>query len=91
MKKTLSTILMAGIVILMTAGFSFAEYATGGADNFPYFQLGCLIIGGLIMMSLKHKFHKIYTSEVIGAFALYTLYVSLFTSPVMEAVKNLIG
>jgi hypothetical protein len=91
MKKTLSTILMAGFVILTTAGFSFAEYAAGGADNFPYFQLGCLIIGGLIMMSLKHKFQKIYTGEIAGAFALYTVYIALFTAPVMEAIKNWVG
>jgi hypothetical protein len=88
MKKTLVTILMVGFVILITAGFSFAEYAMGGGENFPYFQLGCLIIGGLIMISLKHKFQKIYATEVAGAFALYTLYIALFTSPVMEAIKN---
>jgi hypothetical protein len=88
MKKTLSTILMVGFVILMTAGFSFAEYTMGGGDNFPYFQLGCLIIGGLIMISLKHKFKKIYATEVAGAFALYTVYVALFTLPVIEAIKN---
>lgn len=88
MKKNLATLVMAAAVVLITAGFSFAEYAAGGADNFPYFQLGCLIIGGLIMMSLKYKYNKIYTGEVVGAFALYTLYISLFTSPVLEAVKN---
>ena len=88
MKKNLATLVMAAAVVLITAGFSFAEYTAGGADNFPYFQLGCLIIGGLIMMSLKYKYNKIYTGEVVGAFALYTLYISLFTSPVLEAVKN---
>jgi len=88
MKKTLATILLVGFVIIMTGGFSFAEYAMGGGENFPYFQLGCLIIGGLIMISLKHKFQKIYATEVAGAFALYTLYIALFTSPVIEAVKT---
>jgi hypothetical protein len=88
MKKTLATILMVGFVILMTAGFGFAEYTMGGGENFPHFQLGCLIIGGLIMISLKQKFQKIYATEVAGAFALYTLYIALFTSPVMEAIKN---
>jgi FtsH-binding integral membrane protein len=91
MKKTFVTGLTVGFVILMTAGFSFAEYTMGGGENFPYFQLGCLIIGGLIMISLKNKFQKIYASEVAGAFALYTLYVALFTAPVMEAIKNWIG
>jgi hypothetical protein len=88
MKKALSTILVVGFVILMTAGFSFAEYAAGGGENFPYFHLGCLIIGGLIMISLRQKFPKIYAAEVAGAFALYTVYVALFTAPVMEAIKN---
>lgn len=88
MKKTLSTILVIGFVILMTAGFSFAEYAAGGGDNFPYFHLGCLIIGGLIMISLKQKFQKIYATEIAGAFALYTVYIALFTPPVMEVIKN---
>jgi hypothetical protein len=88
MKKTLSTILVIGFVILMTAGFSFAEYAVGGGDNFPYFHLGCLIIGGLIMISLKQKFQKIYATEIAGAFALYTVYIALFTAPVMEVIKN---
>jgi hypothetical protein len=90
MKKTLATILLVGFVIIMTAGFSFAEYAMGGGENFPYFQLGCLIIGGLIMISLKHKFQKIYATEVAGAFALYTLYIALFTSPVIEALTSFI-
>ncbi|MBN1381784.1 MAG: hypothetical protein JXA41_08930 [Deltaproteobacteria bacterium] len=91
MKKTLSTIIVAGFVVLMTATFSFAEYAAAGAGNFPYFQLGCLIIGGLIIISLKYKFHKMYLGEVVGAFALYTVLIALFTAPVIETVKALVS
>jgi hypothetical protein len=91
MKKTLATMAVAATVVLLTATFSFAEYAAGGAGNFPYFQLGCLIIGGLIMMSLKYKYSKIYTSEVVGAFALYTIYVALFTAPVIDAIKTMVS
>jgi hypothetical protein len=91
MKKTIATILLVAFVILITAGFSFAEYAMGGGENFPYFQLGCLIIGGLIMVSLKQKFQKIYAVEVAGAFALYAVYVALFTMPVMERIKDWIN
>ena len=36
MKKTLGTMAVAATVVPLTAGFSFAEYATGGAGNFPY-------------------------------------------------------
>ena len=50
MKKTLGTIVAAAAVVLLTASFGFAEYAAAGTANFPYFQLGCLIVGGLIMV-----------------------------------------
>jgi hypothetical protein len=40
------------------------------------------------MISLKQKFQKIYATEIAGAFALYTVYIALFTAPVMEVIKN---
>jgi FtsH-binding integral membrane protein len=91
MKKTLATTLIAVAVVLLTATFSFAEYAATGVANFPYFQLGCLIVGGLIMISLKRKYDKMYVSEVVGIFALYALLMTLFTSPVIEAVKTIVS
>ena len=91
MKKTLTTTLVAAAVVLLTATFSFAEYAAAGVTNFPFFQLGCLIVGGLIMVSLKRKYEKMYVSEVVGVFALYTLLMTLFTSPVIEAVKTFVS
>ena len=91
MKKTLGTIIVAAAVILLTATFSFAEYAAAGATNFPFFQLGCLIIGGLILVSLKRKYEKMYIGEVVGIFALYTILMALFTSPVIEAVKTIVS
>jgi hypothetical protein len=42
-------------------------------------------------MSLKYKYNKIYTSEVVGAFALYTIYVALFTAPVIDVIKNMVS
>jgi len=45
MKKMLSTILIAGFVVLSTATFTFAEYSATGASNFPFFHLGALIVG----------------------------------------------
>ena len=63
MKRTLQTLIMAVFVVLITASFSFAEYVASTAGNFPYFQLGCLVMGGLIITSLKHKYSKIYMSE----------------------------
>jgi hypothetical protein len=90
MKKTLGTMIVAAAVVLLTATFCFAEYAAAGAANFPYFQLGCLIVGGLILVSLKRKFEKMYTAEVVGAFALYTILMALFTNPVIEMVKTIV-
>lgn len=91
MKKTLSTIIVAGFVVLLTATFSFAEYTAAGVNNFPYFQLGCLIVGGMTIISLKNKFEKMYTNEAVGAFALYTVLVALFTNPVIDAIRGMIG
>ncbi|MGV8078534.1 MAG: hypothetical protein AB2L22_17630 [Syntrophales bacterium] len=91
MKKTLGTMMVAGIVVLLTATFSFAEYAAAGVGSFPFFQLGCLIVGGLTIVSLKHKYEKMYTNEAVGAFALYTVLVALFTNPVIDAIRGLIG
>ncbi|PKN50859.1 MAG: hypothetical protein CVU55_15090 [Deltaproteobacteria bacterium HGW-Deltaproteobacteria-13] len=90
MKKTLRTTVVAAAVILLTATFGFAEYAATGAANFPFFQLGCLIIGGLILMTLKKKYEKMYVAEMVGAFALYTILMALFTNPVIEAVKIIV-
>ena len=91
MKKTSGTLAVAATVVLLTATFSFAEYAVAGVGNFPYFQLGCLIVGGFTIISLKNKYEKMYTSETIGVFALYTMLIALFTNPVIDAVKNLVS
>ena len=91
MKKTIGTVAVTAAVVLMTATFSFAEFAAAGAGNFPYFQLGALIVGGLIIISMKHKYEKMYTNEAVGAFALYTVLMALFTNPVIDAVKTLVS
>ena len=91
MKKTLGTMMVAVAVVLLTATFSFAEFAAAGVSNFPYFQLGCLIVGGLIMVSLKRKYEKMYVGEVVTIFALYTILMALFTNPVIETVKTIVS
>ena len=91
MKKTAQASIVALFVIMITAGFAFAAEATAGAGNFPYFHLGCLIIGGLAIISLKLRFEKIYLSEAIASFALYTVFVTLFTAPAINAVKVLLS
>jgi len=91
MKRTIGTMAVAAVVVLLTATFGFAEYAMAGVGDFPYFQLGALIVGGLIIISLKHKYERMYTNEAVGAFALYTVLVALFTNPVINALKGLVG
>ena len=91
MKKTLASLILSVFVVLTTASFGFAEYAAAGASNFPYFQLGALVVGGLIIISLKQKYDKIYLGEAVGSFALYTIMVSLFTAPVVNMIKGMVG
>jgi len=91
MKKTLSTMLIAVFVVLTTASFGYAEYTAAGGSTFPYFHMGCLIIGGLIIISLKHKYEKMYLSEAVGSFALYTVLIALFTSPVIDALRTIVS
>ena len=91
MKKTLASIALSVFVVLTTATFGFAEFAAAGTSNFPYFQLGALVVGGLIIISLKQRYDKIYLGEAVGSFALYTIMVSLFTAPVFNMIKGLVG
>jgi FtsH-binding integral membrane protein len=90
MKKTLGTMMVAAVVVLLTATFGFAEHTAMGIANFPYFQLGCLMVGGLLMVTLKRKYNKMYVEEAVGVFALYTILMTLFTNPVIEIVKNIV-
>jgi len=90
MKKTLGTTMVAAAVVLLTATFGFAEYAAAGTTEFPYFQLGMLILGGLMLVTVKRKYDKMYTTEAVGVFALYTVLMALFTNPVIELVKTIV-
>ena len=89
MKKAIQTAIVSLFVVLITATFSFAAAATATGGNFPYFHLGCLIMGGLTIISLKYRYPRMYLSEAVGSFALYAVLVALFTAPVIEAVKSL--
>jgi hypothetical protein len=91
MKRTLTTLALACFVTLLTATFGFAEYVATDGGNFPYFHLGALIIGGLIIISLRTKYSSLYMSEAMGAFALYTVLIALFTNPVVNVIKGLVG
>lgn len=86
-----STLFLVVFVILTTASFSFAQFSAAGGNSFPYFHLGCLVVGGLIIVSLKQKYTKLYLSEAIGSFALYAVLIAIFTAPVVDALKNFIS
>ncbi|HPK53000.1 MAG TPA: hypothetical protein PK114_00980 [Smithellaceae bacterium] len=91
MKRMLQTILLVAFVVLTTASFGYAQFSATAGGSFPYFHLGCLIVGGLIIVSLKQKYAKLYLSEAIGSFALYTFLIALFTAPVVDALKTLVS
>jgi membrane protein implicated in regulation of membrane protease activity len=91
MKRTLQTLIVSVFVVLITATFAFAANAITGDGNFPYFNLGCLIMGGLTIVSLKYRYPKMYLSEAVGSFALYAVLVALFTAPVIESVKDMVS
>ena len=91
MKRIFQTLIVAAFVVLTTASFGYAEYVASGAGNFPYFHLGCLIVGGLIITSLKQKYSRLYLTEAVGSFALYAVLIALFTAPVVNALKTLVG
>ena len=48
-------------------------------------------MGGLTITSLKYRYQGIYLSEAVGSFALYAVFVALFTAPMIEAVKGLVS
>lgn len=91
MKRTIQTMITAAFVVLITSTFAFAAAATSGGSSFPYFHLGCLIMGGLTIISLKHRYPRLYLSEAVGSFALYAVLVALFTAPVIDAVKTMVS
>ena len=90
--KTITTMLTTAAIVLITGSFAVAEaVATQATGDFPYFLMGCLVIGGMVIVSLKRKFEQMYVSEAVGVFALYTLMISLFTNPVIDAIRMLVN
>lgn len=82
--------IVAGFAFVTTASFTYMEFVTSLEGQFPFFHLGCLSVGALVIVSLKRRYDKIYISEAVGAFALFAILLSLFTVPVAEALRNLI-
>ncbi len=53
MKKTFSTMILAAVVVLLTATFRLRRVCGDRGWEISVFSAGCLIIGGLIIVSLK--------------------------------------
>jgi hypothetical protein len=45
----------------------------------------------MTIISLKQKYQKIYTGELMGVFTMYTILIALFTAPVFNAIKTLVS
>jgi hypothetical protein len=88
--KAIEAWTVAGFALVTIASFVYMEFVTSPEGRFPFFHLGCLSVGGLVIVSLKRRYDKIYISEAVGAFALFAILLSLFTVPVAEALQNLI-
>ena len=86
MKKMLETLALSVFVVLVTATFGAAEYGATTLGDFPYFQFGCLIVGGVTIISLK-----MYTRELVAVFCLYTMLIALFTMPVITAIRTVVS
>jgi FtsH-binding integral membrane protein len=91
MRKIQETLALSIVIVLVTATFAIAEYTATSVSDFPYFQLGCLIVGGMTVISLRHKYQKMYTGEVVTVFCLYTMLIALFTAPVINVIKTVVS
>ncbi|MGZ3593364.1 MAG: hypothetical protein ACXWL9_06740 [Syntrophales bacterium] len=91
MKKIFETLALSVFVVLVTATFGAAEYTATTVSDFPYFQFGCLIVGGVTIVSLRHKYQRMYTRELVAVFCLYTMLIALFTVPVITAIKTVVS
>jgi hypothetical protein len=59
--------------------------------NFPFIHLIALVVGGIILLIVKRKYQKIRIIELIIIFILYFILVALFTEPVLNLARKLIG
>jgi hypothetical protein len=58
---------------------------------FPIVHLLALIVGGMILLFVKRKYRKVRTAELIIAFILLFMLVSIFTEPGLDLIKKMIS
>jgi len=59
--------------------------------NFPFIHLIALVVGGVILFMVKRKYQKMRIIELIIIFILYLILVALFTEPVLNLTRKLVG
>ena len=59
--------------------------------NFPFIHLIALVVGGVILFMVKIKYKKMRIIELIIIFVLYFVLVALFTEPVLNLTRKLVG
>jgi hypothetical protein len=59
--------------------------------NFPFIHLIALVVGGIILFMVKRKYQKLRIIELTIIFILYFILVALFTDPVLNLARKLIG
>jgi hypothetical protein len=59
--------------------------------NFPFIHLIALVVGGIILFMVKRKYKKMRVIELTIIFILYFILVALFTDPVLNLARKLIG
>ncbi len=59
--------------------------------NFPFIHLIALVVGGVILFMVKRKYQKMRIIELIIIFILYFILVALFTEPVLNLTRKLVG
>ncbi len=60
-------------------------------DGFPLPQVIALSVGGLLIWLIRKKYRRMRTGEVILIFVLYAVLVILFTEPVVNLIRSLVG
>ena len=58
---------------------------------FPFLHLAALIVGGIILITVKKKYRNVRTSDLIIIFILLCLLIALFTEPAFDLAKRFVN
>ncbi|HDQ04717.1 MAG TPA: hypothetical protein ENN23_09195 [Deltaproteobacteria bacterium] len=60
-------------------------------ENFPIIHLITLVIGAVVLFVIKKKYRDVRIIEMVMVFILYAILVALYTEPVINLTRKLIG